>query len=147
MWEGGGLAGLWLAAFLAATPVPFQSEVVFVALQAAGVASPLMLVIVASVGNVLGSVVTYAIGRGVSQFQARRWFPSEHHSKVIVIDPARQFGKPMLTESAVPTRALYASYKAEGADKAAAAMVARLFELPVKDVQAAVKFEADLQFA
>ena len=79
--------------------------------------------------------------------QARRWFPAEHHSKLIVIDPERQFGKPMLTESAVPTRALYASYKAEGGDKAAAAMVARLFELPVKEVQAAVKFEADLQAA
>ena len=79
--------------------------------------------------------------------QARRWYPSEHHSKTIVIDPERQFGKPMLTESAVPTRALYASYKAEGGDKAAAAMVARLFELPVKEVQAAVKFEAELQAA
>jgi membrane protein YqaA with SNARE-associated domain len=75
MWEGAGLGGLWLAAFLAATPVPFQSEIVFLALQAAGVASPLMLVVVASVGNTLGSVVTYAIGRGVRQFQGRRWFP------------------------------------------------------------------------
>lgn len=75
MWNEAGLGGLWLAAFLAATPVPFQSEIVFLALQAAGVASPWVLVIVASVGNTLGSVVTYAIGRGVAQFQGRRWFP------------------------------------------------------------------------
>jgi membrane protein YqaA with SNARE-associated domain len=75
MWVDAGLAGLWLAAFLAATPVPFQSEIVFLALQAAGVASPWVLVMVASVGNVLGSVVTYGIGRGVAQYQGRRWFP------------------------------------------------------------------------
>jgi membrane protein YqaA with SNARE-associated domain len=75
MWESAGLAGLWLAAFLAATPVPFQSEIVFLALRAAGAASPLMLVIVASTGNVLGSVLTYGIGRGVAQYQGRRWFP------------------------------------------------------------------------
>jgi membrane protein YqaA with SNARE-associated domain len=75
MWEGAGLGGLFVAAFLAATPVPFQSEIVFLALQAAGVASPMMLVAVASVGNILGSVVTYGIGRGVRQYQDRRWFP------------------------------------------------------------------------
>jgi membrane protein YqaA with SNARE-associated domain len=74
-WEAAGLGGLFLAAFLAATPVPFQSEIVFLALQAAAVAPPLALIAVASVGNTLGSVVTYAIGRGVRRFQARRWFP------------------------------------------------------------------------
>lgn len=79
--------------------------------------------------------------------QARRWFPSEHHSKVIVIDPERQFGKPMLTESAVPTRALHDTFKAEGGDKPAMAVVARLFEVPLKHVQAAVRFEDELQAA
>jgi membrane protein YqaA with SNARE-associated domain len=69
-----GLLGLFLAAFLAATPVPMQSEVVFLALQAAGWPA-LLLVAVASVGNVLGSCVTYAIGRGAETFRNRRWFP------------------------------------------------------------------------
>lgn len=69
-----GLAGLALAAFLAATPVPMQSEVVFLALQAAG--WPLLpLVLVASVANTLGSCVTYAIGRGAERFRGRPWFP------------------------------------------------------------------------
>ncbi len=76
MWDDAGLGGLFLAAFLAATPVPFQSEIVFLGLQAGGIATPLALVIVASVGNVLGSVVTYGIGRGVRQYQDRRWFPA-----------------------------------------------------------------------
>lgn len=69
------LAGLFAAAFLAATPVPFQSEVVFLALLAAEAAAPWLLVLVASVGNVLGSCVTYAVGRGLGGLRAARWFP------------------------------------------------------------------------
>jgi membrane protein YqaA with SNARE-associated domain len=69
-----GLAGLFLAAFLAATPVPMQSEVVFLALQATGWPA-LTLVAVASVGNILGSCVTYAVGRGAESFRHKRWFP------------------------------------------------------------------------
>lgn len=69
-----GLLGLFAAAFLAATPIPMQSEVVFLALQAAGWPA-LALVVVASVGNVLGSCVTFAIGRGAETFRNRRWFP------------------------------------------------------------------------
>lgn len=69
-----GLAGLFLAAFLAATPVPMQSELVFLGLQAAG--WPLVqLIIVASIGNTLGSCVTYAFGRGIEQFRHKSWFP------------------------------------------------------------------------
>jgi membrane protein YqaA with SNARE-associated domain len=69
-----GLAGLFLAAFLAATPVPMQSEVVFLALQAAGWPA-LALIAVASVGNILGSCVTYAVGRGAESFRHKGWFP------------------------------------------------------------------------
>ena len=35
----------------------------------------LALVIVASVGNVLGSCVTYALGRWLADYQTHRWFP------------------------------------------------------------------------
>ena len=71
----GQLAGLFLAAFGAATILPFQSEVVFVALQVTGRASVAALVIVASVGNTLGAVVNYIMGRGIERFRHRRWFP------------------------------------------------------------------------
>jgi membrane protein YqaA with SNARE-associated domain len=70
-----GLAGLFLAAFLAATPVPFQSEIVFLAAQVAALAPLWVLVAVASVGNTLGSVVTYGLGRGIGRWQDRTWFP------------------------------------------------------------------------
>lgn len=71
----GQLAGLFAAAFGAATILPFQSEVVFVALQVAGSATVVWLVAVASVGNTLGAVVNYVMGRGIERFRNSRWFP------------------------------------------------------------------------
>lgn len=69
------LAALFVAAFGAATVLPFQSEVVFVALQLAGETGLGWLILVASIGNVLGAVVNYALGRWVEHFRGRRWFP------------------------------------------------------------------------
>jgi len=69
------LAILFVAALGAATILPFQSEVVFVGLQAAGSAPVWLLVVVASVGNTLGSVITYLMGLGLERFRNRRWFP------------------------------------------------------------------------
>lgn len=68
------LAGLFFAALLAATPIPFNSEVAFIAMQAAGWPA-LTLVAVASVGNVLGSCVTYAMGRGLGHYRDHPRFP------------------------------------------------------------------------
>ncbi len=63
------LSGLALAAFLAATPVPFQSEVAFVGAVAALPDQLWLLVLVASVANTAGSGVTYAMGRGARMFE------------------------------------------------------------------------------
>lgn len=75
MLTGATLSGLFVAAFLAATPIPFQSEVVFLALLGTEAASVTALVLVASVGNILGSCVTYAAGRGIGGQRGSRWFP------------------------------------------------------------------------
>jgi membrane protein YqaA with SNARE-associated domain len=66
--------GLFIAAFAAATLLPAQSEAVLVALLLQG-HSPLRLVAVASVGNVLGSLVNWWLGREIVRFGDRRWFP------------------------------------------------------------------------
>ena len=50
------LAGLFGVAFIAATVLPAQSEAALVGLLAAGTHSTVMLVAVATVGNVLASV-------------------------------------------------------------------------------------------
>ena len=73
MLTGTSLFGLFVAALLAATPVPFQSEVVFLALMAQGTVPLAALVVVASTGNILGSCVTYALGRGLGGARGARW--------------------------------------------------------------------------
>ncbi|MET3660929.1 YqaA family protein [Aquamicrobium ahrensii] len=69
------LGGLFGVAFIAATILPAQSEAALVALLFTGKWSPLLLVAVASAGNVLGAVVNWALGRGIARFRHRRWFP------------------------------------------------------------------------
>lgn len=67
--------GLFLAAFIAATILPAQSEAVLVGLLASGSYSPTLLIIVAGTGNVLGSVVNWLLGRGIERYRHARWFP------------------------------------------------------------------------
>ena len=64
---------LFASAFLAATILPFYSEVVLFALLREG-GDPLILVAVASLGNTLGAVVNWVMGRYLLHFQDRRWF-------------------------------------------------------------------------
>lgn len=67
--------GLFLAALLAATLFPAQSEVGLATLIISGDYSISLLIIVATLGNVLGSVVNWLMGRGVERFAKRKWFP------------------------------------------------------------------------
>ena len=69
-------AGLFAAAFLAATVFPAQSEAVLAGLILSGDYPVAALVAVASVGNVLGAAVNWALGRGIERFRERRWFPA-----------------------------------------------------------------------
>jgi membrane protein YqaA with SNARE-associated domain len=64
---------LFASAFLAATILPFYSEIVLYLMLADG-ASPALLVLVATVGNTLGAVVNWGLGRYLLHFQHRRWF-------------------------------------------------------------------------
>ncbi|MET1024525.1 MAG: YqaA family protein [Pseudoxanthomonas sp.] len=66
--------GLFLAALIAATLLPLQSEAVLVGLLLAG-HSPWWLLLVASAGNVLGATINWWLGRGIDRFVDRRWFP------------------------------------------------------------------------
>lgn len=75
MTELATLAGLFAVAFGAATLLPLQSEIVFVGVQLTETIPLWALVVVASVGNTLGSVVNYVLGLYVEHFHGRRWFP------------------------------------------------------------------------
>ncbi len=67
--------GLFLSAFLAATVFPAQSEVVLAALLVMHQQSWGALVVVSTVGNVLGSITSWWLGRTLLQWQNKTWFP------------------------------------------------------------------------
>lgn len=68
---------------------------------------------------------------------AVRWFPLARR-RTVVLDPSLQFGAPIISDAAIPTDTIYASYLAEGRDKQ---MVARVFDITPKMVTDAVGFE------
>lgn len=70
--------------------------------------------------------------------RARRWYPLGNDHKAIVLDPARQFGSPIVSDASIPTDTLYASYLAEHRDNK---VVARIFDISPRTVDAAVRFE------
>lgn len=68
-------SGLFLAAFLAATIVPMQSEAVLVGLLLTGDYPVAPLLVVASCGNILGAALNWLLGRSIERFRGRSWFP------------------------------------------------------------------------
>ncbi|ANK89282.1 MULTISPECIES: YqaA family protein [unclassified Rhizobium] len=67
--------GLFATAFGAATIMPMQSEAVLVCLLLSEKFSIFWLLVVASLGNVLGALANWLLGRGIERFRAKRWFP------------------------------------------------------------------------
>jgi membrane protein YqaA with SNARE-associated domain len=61
--------------FVAATIFPAQSELLLAYLLRSGAHSWVLLLTVATVGNVLGSVINWLLGRCIEHFRRRRWFP------------------------------------------------------------------------
>ena len=71
--------------------------------------------------------------------EARRWYP--YRQQQIVLDPAIQFGTPIVANAGVPTDTLHAAWFAEGRDFAA---IARLYGVTPAQAGAAVRFEERL---
>jgi membrane protein YqaA with SNARE-associated domain len=67
--------GLFLIALLSASILPLQSEAVLVGLLLSHNYPVWLLLTVASVGNVLGSLLNWYLGKYLQHFQQRRWFP------------------------------------------------------------------------
>ena len=68
-----GLLGLFIGTFLAATVVPFSSDVLYFAILAS-TANPWGCLVVGTLGNWLGSVVTYWIGWIGKWELIEKWF-------------------------------------------------------------------------
>lgn len=78
--------GMLLASFIAGSVFPFSSETLMLALWAAGL-DPTKLIIYGSIGNVLGSMFNYGLGRMGRLDWLERWF----HIKKESLDKAQRF--------------------------------------------------------
>lgn len=81
-----GYWGMLVAAFMAGSFFPFSSEAVMVAFQAAGL-DPWLLIIYGTIGNVLGAMFNYCIGR----LGRLDWVERYLHIKKESLDKARRF--------------------------------------------------------
>ena len=81
-----GYWGMLVAAFLAGSFIPYSSEAVMVALQAAGL-DPILLVVYGSIGNILGSIFNYYVGR----FAGAQWAVKYLHVKQKSLDKATAY--------------------------------------------------------
>ncbi len=78
-WADAGLLGLFLASFLAATILPFSSEALLAAM-AFGPWGTAALLLTASIGNTLGGMTNYGLGR---------WVPEGKLMRRLRVDPGK----------------------------------------------------------
>ena len=100
--ETSPLIALAISAFTSATLLPGTSEAVLAAMQVAGVASPLTLLAVASIANIIGSCVNWLMGRYLAHFSDRKWFPISRAQMQKASAWYARFGWPSLLLSWVP---------------------------------------------
>ncbi len=94
--------GLFLAAFMAATLFPTASEAVLVGLLVTGQTEPWILLVVATTGNVLGSVVNWWLGLWIEHFREHPWFPVSGNSLARAQAWYQRYGKWSLLLSWAP---------------------------------------------
>ena len=86
-----GYIGLFISAFLAATILPLSSEVVLSTLLLNGL-SPVALVTIATLGNVLGSLANYALGYWASLKVIKKWLKISEDEFVRAEQRFRKYG-------------------------------------------------------
>ncbi len=87
--EGGGLAGVFGASFLASTIVPLSSEAVLFAFLKLYPDQSAMALALATLGNTLGGLTSYAIGR---------LLPARAQKRIDarLLDKLRRYGSPLM---------------------------------------------------
>ena len=87
---------------MVATIVPFGSEVYFATLLSLGKYNNFLLLVSASVGNVLGSVFNWICGYYINYFIKKSWFPIKQDKIKKGTDLFNKYGKWSLLLSWVP---------------------------------------------
>ena len=98
----GAYIGLFLAAFGAATLLPLQSEALLVGLLLSKQYWLWSLLAVATLGNVLGSLFNWWLGRGIVHYRDRGWFPVKPGALARAQRWYRRYGRWSLLLSWVP---------------------------------------------
>ena len=93
---------VFLSAFLAATLLPAQSEAVLSFYILSAPQTVFALILVATVGNVLGSVLNWVLGLYAAKFQNRKWFPATPSQIKRAEKFYRKYGRYSLLLSWVP---------------------------------------------
>jgi len=93
---------VFLSAFVAATLLPAQSEAVLSFYILSAPQTVFALILVATVGNVLGSVVNWVVGFYATRFQKRKWFPATPSQMQRAEKFYRKYGRYSLLLSWVP---------------------------------------------
>ncbi len=93
---------LFVISFLAATILPFSSELTLAGLIVTSNYDNLLLLSVASFGNVLGSVVNWALGFYSRNLSSKKWFPFKETQIEKSSKWFRKFGKWSLLFAWVP---------------------------------------------
>ncbi|WP_449116839.1 YqaA family protein [Pseudomonas viridiflava] len=76
MFELSSYFGLFMAALGAATLLPMQSETVLAGMLLSQAYTAAVLLSVATLGNVLGSIMNWLLGRSIIRLRHKRWFPA-----------------------------------------------------------------------
>jgi len=86
-----GYTGLFIASFLAATILPLSSELVLSALLLNGL-PPSTLIIIATLGNVLGSLTNYVLGYWASLSLVKKWLKLSEDEFIRAEERFQQYG-------------------------------------------------------
>ena len=66
---------LFLISFLAATVLPLSSEIVLTTMLLTNFFEKNLLLVFASLGNILGSVFNWYLGKKINLYKNKKWFP------------------------------------------------------------------------
>lgn len=93
---------LFITAFGAATLLPLQSEAVLAGMIMQNHYPHYLLLLVASLGNILGSCVNWYLGRYIERYKNRSWFPVKPAQLAKAQERYARYGSPALLLSWVP---------------------------------------------
>jgi len=83
---------IFFLSFLAATIIPFSSEVGLLSYMALGKFNNELLLIFANLGNILGSCVNYILGLYIIKFKTKLWFPLKDNQILKATNWFNRFG-------------------------------------------------------